>query len=135
MNLTTDTKAKPLGPWQAGFDAWRDECRMELDPDHFQTTLLVQILEVRESLAAGDREHAAKEVNDIISVALNWSRWLGLSAEEIAAVAEARGGQRYEGQTKDILIRYCEKYGIWGRVDRSDYIDQHDDDTVPVAAH
>lgn len=103
-----------LGPWQGGYDAWSelDDYIRTLHADHFQTTLLTQILEVREQLALGDLEHAAKEMNDIISVTLNWMRAIGLDSAGIAATARARGKLRYAGQVKEIMARYQKKYGI-----------------------
>lgn len=106
--------SKPLGPWQSGWDAWsegHDRC-MSFSPDHFQTTLLIQIIEVREQLALGDDEHAAKEMNDIISVTLNWMRWLGFEPQDIARIAEERGTLRYKGQVHEIMDKYCARLGI-----------------------
>lgn len=112
--LISRLKGNTLGPWQAGFDAWTllaDKIRNR-PPDHFQTTLLVQIIEVREQLARGDWMHAAKEMNDIISVALNWMRSLGLNDEDIARIATIRAATRYEGQVVDIMDTYQKKYDI-----------------------
>ena len=107
-------KSPVLGPWQVGWDAWNaeDTTIKTLTADHFQTTILTQILEVREALAKGDTAHAAKECNDIISVTLNWIRQMGLTPEQIATAAESRGAQRYAGQTADIMHKYRTKYGI-----------------------
>lgn len=104
----------PLGPWQDSWDAWSEveEEVKTLTPDHFVITLLTQILEVRSALADGDKAHAAEEINDIISVALNWFRNLGMTPAGIADVARSRSHLRYRGQVKDILRRYREGYGI-----------------------
>jgi hypothetical protein len=103
-----------LGPWQGGFDAWGElEGYMRtFPPDHFQTIILTQIIEVREQLALGDLEHAVREMNDIISVALNWMRSLGFSAEDIARIVRGRAANRYVGQVRDIMETYQAKYGI-----------------------
>jgi hypothetical protein len=103
-----------LGPWQAGYDAWTpaENAIAQLPADHFQTTLLTQIIEVREALAANDPNHALMEMNDIISVTLNWMRSIGATDERIAHVAQQRAANRYVGQVWDILLKYMAKYDI-----------------------
>lgn len=104
-----------LGPWQEGYDAWTCmEAHIKALPaDHFQTTLLTQIIEVREALAEGDNLQAMREMNDIISVTLNWMRSLpGVNQYSIRNVAENRAAIRYKGQVQSIFAKYKAKYGI-----------------------
>ncbi len=79
---------------------------------HFLRTLGIQLEEVEDDLDRGDLPHAAKEMVDIISVTLNWMRWLGLSAEDIAKVIKTRTETRYLGQAQDILDKYWKEYAI-----------------------
>ena len=107
-------KKTNLGPLKYAWDAWTEveASILKLPADHFQTTLLTQILEVREALALDNKSHAAEEVCDIISVALNWLRSLGLTEADIAKVLQSRSEKRYVGQAAAIMRKYQKRYGI-----------------------
>ena len=104
----------PLGPLQGMRDAWdrvHDQV-MAKPSSHFRISIGIQMDEVDKEIAKGNGSHAAKEMVDILSVTLNWMRWLGLSAGEIAHVIRARAADRYEGQAQNILDKYAKKFGI-----------------------
>ncbi|MFI2203579.1 hypothetical protein ACH47Z_22935 [Streptomyces sp. NPDC020192] len=103
-----------LGPFQDIWDAWQEAhdevTRKPLS--HFRRATDIQFDELEEHLAAGDTEAAAREMVDIVSIALNTMRWLGLTPEEIGEIARARAEHRMKGQAHQILAKYQERYGI-----------------------
>ena len=99
---------QPLGPFQEIWDAWGEvdkEVKAHSVAD-FRQIIEVQIDEMAEHLANGDRKRAAYEVVDIISVALTMMRWLDLRPTEIATLAEQRAHDRMKGQVVEIMRRY-----------------------------
>src|SRR4051812_6700146 len=97
--------ANPLGPFQDIWEAW-DEARKEIGEkgvDHFQKAVAVQFDELKQHLADGKREKAAREAIDVISIALNLLRNLNYGPEEIADIARARAHDRMKGKALDIL--------------------------------
>ncbi|MET8449935.1 hypothetical protein [Streptomyces sp. NPDC005209] len=103
-----------LGPFQDIWDAWQEVHDEVADKplSHFRRATDIQFDELEEHLAVGDRDAAAREVVDIISIALNTMRWLGHTPAEIAEIARARAEHRMKGQAAQILAKYREKYGI-----------------------
>ncbi|MFD4725796.1 hypothetical protein ACFWNW_12035 [Streptomyces seoulensis] len=102
-----------LGPFQGMWEAW-DEAHDEITRkplSHFRRTADIQFDEIERHLAMGDGEGAAREVADIISVALNVMRWLGHTPEEIAEIVRSRAELRMKGQTLAILDKYMDRYG------------------------
>lgn len=97
-----------LGPFQGVWDAWTEvQEEMERKPiTHFERAVQIQFDELRDHLAVGDRDAAAREMVDVISIALNALRKLGFSPEEIANVARSRAENRMMGQTRKILDKY-----------------------------
>lgn len=103
-----------LGPFQAIWEAW-DETNDEMlkkPLSHFQRAVEVQFQELEEHRANGNAERAAREVIDIISVALNCLRWMGYRPEDVARLARSRAESRMKGQAKDILEKYQRLYQI-----------------------
>ncbi|MFF7081253.1 hypothetical protein [Streptomyces lavendulae] len=103
-----------LGPFQQMWDAW-EEAGDELARkplSHFRRATDIQFDELEGHLARGDREAAAREVADIISIALNTMRWLGHAPAEISEIARSRAGDRMNGQAHAILAKYQDQYGI-----------------------
>jgi len=93
-----------LGPFQDIWDAW-DEVhnRLMVQPEtHFTSTILTQL----EEAEAEPRDTRAKEVIDIISVSLNWLRWLGYGPEMVAQAVQDRAAKRYVGQGEAIFEKY-----------------------------
>ncbi|MFF0745167.1 hypothetical protein ACFYVL_32675 [Streptomyces sp. NPDC004111] len=106
--------ADELGPFQGMWEAW-DEAHDEVTHKplaHFRRAADIQFDELEEHLAAGDSKAAAREVADIISIAINTMRWLGHTPEEIAEIARDRAEQRMKGQASAILDKYMDQYGI-----------------------
>jgi predicted Holliday junction resolvase-like endonuclease len=108
------TVADPLGPFQDFWKVWN-----EVDADlrdkpisHFRRAIEVQFEELEEHLQKGNRDKAAREAIDTISIALNLLRKLGYQPEEIAQIARLRADQRMKGRVAEILEKYQEKYGI-----------------------
>jgi hypothetical protein len=104
----------PLGPFQAIWNAW-DEVDTDLKDKpltHFERAVEIQFEELRTHLAHGDREAAAREAVDVISIALNMLRWLKYRPEDVARVAESRGEHRMRGQVAAILEHYRTEHGI-----------------------
>ncbi|MDX2548939.1 hypothetical protein ACOT81_25185 [Streptomyces sp. WI04-05B] len=103
-----------LGPFQDIWDAWQEAhdeiARKPLS--HFRRATDIQFDELQEHLDAGDREAAAREVVDIMSVALNVMRWLGHTPAEIGEITRARAEHRMKGQASQILAKYEDRYGI-----------------------
>ena len=81
---------KPLGPFQSTWDAWNVvDVRCKMQPrSHFPRVVELQLKEIE--AAWPDKAGVTKEVVDIISIALNWLRWLGFTDEEVAGVVEQR---------------------------------------------
>jgi hypothetical protein len=99
-----------LGPFQHFWDVWDDaDVQIKNKPlSHFRRTLETQFEELVDHLTAPcpDREAAAQEATDIISVALNLMRRLGYEPWEIAEIARRRAEKRMSGRTSDILEQY-----------------------------
>lgn len=125
----------PLGPFQEFWEAWNevDEEIRAKRFTHFPRAVEIQFEEMREHLANGaatrevdqltfaevrehlsddDRRAAAREVVDVISIALNTLRWLRYEPEEIAQIARDRADRRMRAQTHEILDKYQVRYGI-----------------------
>lgn len=62
--------------WQAQNDAHDDLIRKPLS--HFERCIEIQFEEMRQHLAQGNKEAAAREAADIVSIGLNYLRWLPL---------------------------------------------------------
>lgn len=106
--------AEDLGPFQGMWEAWA-EASEEINRkplSHFRRAAEIQFDELEEHLSVGDREAAAREVADIISIAINTMRWLGYTPEEIAEVAQNRAEHRMKGKAPAILAKYMDRYGI-----------------------
>lgn len=104
----------PLGPFQEIWEAW-EEVRsdiVEKDIYHFQKAVEIQFVEINEHLDREDKDAAAREAVDIISIALNTLRMLGYSPHEIAEIAKMRARRRMSGQTRSILDKYEKLHGI-----------------------
>lgn len=104
----------PLGPFQDIWEAW-EEVRSDIAGkplSHFRRAIEIQFDEIDEHLAGENRDAAAREVIDVISIALNTMRWLDYSPTEIAETAKMRAQQRMKGQARSILDKYEDKYGI-----------------------
>lgn len=103
-----------LGPFQDFWTAWNevDEEIRDKPFDHFPRAVEIQFEEMRQHLSNDDRRAAAREMTDVISIALNTMRWLGYQPEEIAKIARDRAEQRMRGQTHEILDKYQSEYGI-----------------------
>ncbi|MFE7276911.1 hypothetical protein [Streptomyces sp. NPDC057623] len=97
-----------LGPFQGIWDAWIEvQEEMARKPiSHFERAVQIQFDELRAHLAEGDREAAAREMVDVISVALNALRKLGYTPEEISEIAQGRAEQRMKGRAQEILDKY-----------------------------
>jgi len=104
----------PLGPFQEIWEAW-EEAHAEITDkpiSHFRIATDLQFDELCEHLANGDRDAAAREAVDIISIALNVLRWLGHTPEEIGVIADLRAKRRLKGQSLAILEKYQRLYRI-----------------------
>jgi cytochrome P450 len=116
----TSLPSPPLGPFQDLWNAW-DEADTELrrtQLPHFSHAVVVQYEELTEHLARRDRataenrRAAAREMIDVISVALNTLRWLDYDPEEIAQLTRERARDRMAGQTLAILEKYDRLAGL-----------------------
>ena len=105
--LDISEAAPVLGPLQPIWDAWLPIAReINAQPEsHFAATLRYQLVELddaseqyRQSVNSEAEDaclaHYMDEVVDVISVALNWLRWLGLNDKEAAFVIRRRA-KRY----------------------------------------
>lgn len=103
-----------LGPFQGIWDAWIEaENEIAQKPlSHFERATQIQFEELKEHLSRGDREAAARELIDVVSIALNNLRNLGFTPQEIAEVARDRADHRMRGQADAILKKYQDTYGI-----------------------
>ncbi len=104
----------PLGPFQDIWDAW-EEVRPEIAAKplhHFRRAIEIQFDELEGHLARENRDAAAREVIDMISIALNAMRWLDYDPAEIAEIARMRARQRMKDQARSILDKYENQYGI-----------------------
>jgi hypothetical protein len=99
-----------LGPFQHFWDVWdASDDQIKLLPlSHFRRALDIQFEEVVNHLTAPlpNREAAAREATDIISVALNLMRRLGYEPAEVAEIARRRAETRMKGRTGEILEKY-----------------------------
>ncbi|MGW2058503.1 hypothetical protein ACWCOZ_32115 [Streptomyces sp. NPDC001840] len=103
-----------LGPFQGMWDAW-EEVHEEIGRkplSHFERATQIQFEELAAHLAVGDRDAAAREMADVVSIALNALRKLGFSAQEIAEIARDRADRRMKGQAEAILNKYEVVHGI-----------------------
>ena len=104
-----------LGPLQAMWDAWtsvQSQVKWK-DFAQFAGTMDIQFEEALTHQTNGERDRAANEIVDCISVALNALRWLGYTQpEEVAELLRLRAITRYEGQTQAILSKYQKQYGL-----------------------
>ncbi|MFJ1758719.1 hypothetical protein ACIOD2_00280 [Amycolatopsis sp. NPDC088138] len=103
-----------LGPFQAMWRAW-DEVDDELKAKplaHFERSVAIQFEELRDHLAAGDREAAVREAVDVVSIGLNCLRWLGLDPAQVAEAAQSRTTNRMQGRAREILDKYERLHGI-----------------------
>ena len=82
--------------------AWFARLCVQGSINHFTATILTQLEEVEME----PRDTRAKEIIDIISVSLNWLRWLGLTPKDIAEQVRARAAKRYAGQGDAIFEKY-----------------------------
>ncbi len=97
-----------LGPFQGVWDAWIEvQEQIEHKPiSHFERAVQIQFEELKDHLAEDDREAAAREMVDVISIALNALRKLGFSPKEVAEIARSRAENRMTGQAQKILDKY-----------------------------
>ena len=103
-----------LGPFQEVWDAW-EEAHEEISQKpltHFQRAIEIQFAELEQHLASANRDAAAREAVDMISVALNLLRRLGYTPEEVSDIALSRARHRMKGQALAILDKYEHVYGI-----------------------
>ena len=103
-----------LGPFQEIWHAW-DEAHAEITRkplSHFRRAVDIQFDELESHLAAGDRDAAAREAVDVISIALNTLRWLNYKPEEIEDLVRKRAERRMKGQALAILDKYWRVYDI-----------------------
>jgi hypothetical protein len=116
MNADTDAENvdEPLGPFQAIWSAWNesDEAIKQKPLHHFQRAIEIQFEELEAHIAAGDREAAAREATDVISISLNMLRWLGYEPAEVSDIVRSRAELRMRDQTDKILGKYARLYGI-----------------------
>ncbi|MFH8726805.1 hypothetical protein [Streptomyces termitum] len=106
--------SEQLGPFQGIWDAWIEaEQEIAQKPlEHFERATQIQFDELKEHLSEGNREAAARELIDVVSIALNNLRNLGFTPQEIAELARDRADRRMRGQAKEILEKYSRTYGI-----------------------
>ena len=106
--------ADELGPFQALWDAWNEvhDEMMKKDLPHFVGAIQIQLDELQQHRQLNNREAAAREAIDIISIALNYLRQQGYQSEEIAELARSRAERRMLGRTKAILKKYQDEHGI-----------------------
>lgn len=103
-----------LGPFQEIWQAW-DEAHAEMTRkplSHFRRAVDIQFDELEGHLAEGDRDAAAREAVDVISIALNTLRWLDLKPDQIEGLVRDRAERRMKGQALAILDKYKRVYGI-----------------------
>lgn len=109
--MTADEPSPPpvLGPFQYFWDVWEyaDEAVKGKDFAHFPGVTAVQFVELAEHLADGNRLAAAREATDVISIALNALRWLGLRPADVAQLVDERARELAQpGQVHALLERY-----------------------------
>jgi hypothetical protein len=112
--LDDSATGSPLGPFQDIWDAW-EEAGPEIKDKplgHFKRAIEIQFDELEAHRKKGDRDAAAREIVDIISIALNTLRWLSYEPEEIGEIARMRASKRMKGQARAILAKYEREYGI-----------------------
>ncbi|MET0233607.1 MAG: hypothetical protein ABW224_03110 [Kibdelosporangium sp.] len=99
-----------LGPFQEFWDVWdAADAQIKHRPlSHFRNAFETQFDELVDHLTAPfpDREAAAREATDIISIALNLMRRLGFEPSEVAEIARRRAETRMNGRTTEILEKY-----------------------------
>jgi hypothetical protein len=103
-----------LGPFQGIWEAWEeaDDAIARKPLSHFRRATDIQFDELESHLAAGDRDAAAREAADVISIALNVMRWLGHTPDEVGEIVRSRAEHRMKGQALAILEKYQAHYGI-----------------------
>jgi len=97
-----------LGAFGCIWATWKEseERIKQQSPTYFMKVINTQLDEIIECYDMCDREHMKLEIIDIISVCLNWFRWLGCDDEEIAVAAIQRALYRFAGQTEQIMTKY-----------------------------
>jgi hypothetical protein len=110
----TDDGDLTLGAFQEFWDAWSesDEKIKGKKLEHFSRSTEIQYVELGEHLERDDRDAAANEAADVISIALNTFRWMDFEPAEIAKIVRARARNRMRGQTHAILAKYEKQHGI-----------------------
>lgn len=106
--------ADHLGPAQSIWDAW-DQAQAEIKAkplSHFEFAVRKQFEEIETHLKDGNRQKAANEAVDIISIALNVLRWLDYEPEEVERTIRSRAENRMRGQALAILDSYQRRYGV-----------------------
>lgn len=106
-----------LGPLQDIWNAWDDpEVQAQVCTkawSYFPKVISIQFQEAWGHHLEGEGEKSANEVVDILSVCLNWLRWMGhTTPESVAERIRTRAANRYEGQAQAILDKYARKYGL-----------------------
>jgi hypothetical protein len=97
-----------LGPLQTMWDVWSEvqDLNMQFDTTHYWDLITDQIIEITTHLREGHPEKAKNEMVDIISIAMNWLRRMGVSTpQELADCIEARVKERYVGKVREIVER------------------------------
>lgn len=103
-----------LGSLQEIWEAW-NEAHEEIKQkplSHFRKATDIQFDELEGHLAAGDRDAAAREIVDVMSIALNTLRWLEYEPAEVGDLIRDRAELRMKGQARQILKKYRHQYGI-----------------------
>jgi hypothetical protein len=79
---------------------------MELDEKDFQVAIVEQLKEIHEHLRNKLQRKTANEIVDIISISINWLRWLGYTPDEMYRAIEERIRTRYKNNIREILDKY-----------------------------
>lgn len=108
------TTERDLGPFQEMWDAWEESReRLLVKPlNHFCKATCIQFDELAGHLAHNDREAAAREAADIVSVSLNLMRRLGYTSVEISEIAREREESR-KGARKELTATLGPFQAMW----------------------
>lgn len=101
-----------IDPLQGIWDAWTPvKNRVWNKPPHyFPSIIQLQLIEI---LNHDNTKGKANEVVDIISICINWLRWMNYDKlDDIAELIWARVKTRYSNQATEILDKYYAKYGL-----------------------
>ena len=79
--------------------------------NHFNSLYLRQLLELVAHHNIGNTQGAINEAIDFMSVSMNFLRWNGLNAHEIADAIKNRVDTRYRGKVRAIIDRDAGRYG------------------------